>query len=72
MHDCNTSPRWNSSLKIGLQEKDTQELLYTWLRLYLSHIEHLRLLTTNSIDTNPMIALISLLVTLLAYQYLIT
>jgi len=36
-----SSLRYNSSLKTGLQRENAQQLIYKWLRLYLSHVGHL-------------------------------
>jgi hypothetical protein len=38
MYDINLG--YNSPLKIGLQGKGAQELVYTWPRLDLTHVGH--------------------------------
>jgi hypothetical protein len=62
MEGYETSLKYNLLLKINLQGKGTQELIYTLLRLYLSIVTyhstlHLSYIMTNFIDTNPIVVL---------------
>lgn len=39
------SLEYNSSLKTGLQKEGAQKFIYIWLRLQLSYVGHLRIVT---------------------------